>query len=953
METKVLQVFYGKDCLPYKDKERSVHFPIIGAAIQGASNTTKIRFYFDQLVEEDDETTTWVVVSKLPNGKIGSEIVETALDEELNEHYALFTLKNFYTQAKGDLFLSLQGYQGGVQVETDPDTGISQIVGTPTIQATGSIKLAINYATQLVGSGETANINFQKILADLGTKLGIRAYTELVNELPAVGQTNVFYVIKDDPNDPTIANIYVWNETKRAYVWVGDNTLYLGNYYTKEEGNAFESEMTQDVNRINTQISSLQNGLASIANGAPRGVYASLSDLTTADPNHDYIYLTSDNGHWYYWDGSEWADGGLYLSAGSAITEEIEDNGNALLEFINTGKTNKVFDYKDIDVSPTTVTEYFIGNDGTAIEYEGHTDYKVLSIPVNEGEIYHIKGITSSINSYYAFYDSEGPIYNKASDGTQDSYEGIIVVPKGALFLWVSNIGSSADGFVYKVELKPLDYIKQIEISANSILSFLNSGRNNGAFDYKDTSVSPTTLSGYFLGDKGQLIEYAGHTEYQLLQVDVNQGELYHFRAITSSINSFYSLQDSNGNVIFNKARTNDDNEYLEDVIIVPKGATKLYIGVLNPSYWGSCFVYKVELIGKLQKISSILLSFLNTGKNNGAFDYSDTSVTSTTMDGYFLGDDGQIIDIPSDTSYKLIRVECNEGDIFHIQSTVISINSYFAFHDALGNVLYKENNANDDAPTFEGIIIAPQGVKYLYVSYRSSGDPTGFVYKPEITPNAFTQQKWVGKKWVCMGDSLTESNLRATKNYHDYVHDATGITVDNMGHSGAGYMRSNNDGYAFYQRASAVPLDADVITIFGSGNDLGGGFTLGDVTDTGTSTICGCINTTLDNLLNRFVSNGKLPVIGVITPTPWVGSTPDIANNSMAQYCEKLIECCRRKSIPVLDLYHESNLHPDNSAFRALAYSHDEGNGVHPDENGHKIIAPMFEAFLDKLLLS
>ena len=289
METKVLQVFYGKDCLPYKDKERSVHFPIIGAAIQGASNTTKIRFYFDQLVEEDDETTTWVVVSKLPNGKIGSEIVETALDEELNEHYALFTLKNFYTQAKGDLFLSLQGYQGGVQVETDPDTGISQIVGTPTIQATGSIKLAINYATQLVGSGETANINFQKILADLGTKLGIRAYTELVNELPAVGQTNVFYVIKDDPNDPTIANIYVWNETKRAYVWVGDNTLYLGNYYTKEEGNAFESEMTQDVNRINTQISSLQNGLASIANGAPRGVYASLSDLTTADPNHDYI----------------------------------------------------------------------------------------------------------------------------------------------------------------------------------------------------------------------------------------------------------------------------------------------------------------------------------------------------------------------------------------------------------------------------------------------------------------------------------------------------------------------------------------------------------------------------------------------------------------------------------------------------------------------------------------
>ena len=305
METKVLQVFYGKDCLPYKDKERSVHFPIIGAAIQGASNTTKIRFYFDQLVEEDDETTSWVVVSKLPNGKIGSEIVETELDEELNEHYALFSLKNFYTQAKGDLFLSLQGYQGGVQVETDPDTGISQIVGTPTIQATGSIKLAINYATQLVGSGETANINFQKILADLGTKLNMRTETELVDELPTTGETNVFYVVYDEPNEPQKANIYVWNGTTKSYVWVGDNSLYLGNYYTKEQANSFEESIT---NRIND----IENLIQNTANGSPRGVYSTLSDLQNDNPDHQYIYLVGTD--WYYWNGTTWTNGGTYLS---------------------------------------------------------------------------------------------------------------------------------------------------------------------------------------------------------------------------------------------------------------------------------------------------------------------------------------------------------------------------------------------------------------------------------------------------------------------------------------------------------------------------------------------------------------------------------------------------------------------------------------------------------------
>jgi hypothetical protein len=45
--------------------------------------------------------------------------------------------------------------------------------------------------------------------------------------------------------------------------------------------------------------------------------------------------------------------------------------------------------------------------------------------------------------------------------------------------------------------------------------------------------------------------------------------------------------------------------------------------------------------------------------------------------------------------------------------------------------------------------------------------------------------------------------------------------------------------------------------------------------------------------------------------------------------------------------------LHPSNADFRTIAYSHDGGGGTHPDENGHKIIAPRFEAFLKTLLLN
>lgn len=316
MEIKILQVFYDKNGLPYKDKERTVHYPITSGTFLGASNTTQIRFYYDQLDELNEST--FVAVSKLPNGNIGSEILESEYDSELQESYAVLNLSQFYTQYKGDVFISLQGYQGGVRVEQDED-GIYQIYGTPTIQATGSIRMYVAYAPTFVGSGQTENITLQRVLAELSTKLGIRQETLHVEELPTVGNPNVWYVINNDPNDTTKANIYIWNATTQTYVWVGDNTLNLGNYYTHEQGEQFEEE-------IDNRVSSVENELSSVAQGSPKGAYATLSDLESAYPTGTAgIYVVQADGHWYYWNGSAWTDGGVYLSTSDAITSEALD----------------------------------------------------------------------------------------------------------------------------------------------------------------------------------------------------------------------------------------------------------------------------------------------------------------------------------------------------------------------------------------------------------------------------------------------------------------------------------------------------------------------------------------------------------------------------------------------------------------------------------------------------
>ena len=142
--------------------------------------------------------------------------------------------------------------------------------------------------------------------------------------------------------------------------------------------------------------------------------------------------------------------------------------------------------------------------------------------------------------------------------------------------------------------------------------------------------------------------------------------------------------------------------------------------------------------------------------------------------------------------------------------------------------------------------VLVPSGAKYIRIGMIGGGSMAlSGIVDPEMVNSASV--KWLGKKWVCVGDSLTAVNTRTTKHYFDYVSDATGITVVNMGNSGSGYRAEQGEGTAFYQRITNVPVDADVVTIFGSFND--GLTNLGSADDTGTETVGGCINATIDAL--------------------------------------------------------------------------------------------------------
>lgn len=239
----------------------------------------------------------------------------------------------------------------------------------------------------------------------------------------------------------------------------------------------------------------------------------------------------------------------------------------------------------------------------------------------------------------------------------------------------------------------------------------------------------------------------------------------------------------------------------------------------------------------------------------------------------------------------------------------------------------------------------------YYQVKAPASFDNYSLSGKIEILEPQFE-----AKVWGAFGDSLTEYNYRAKHNYVDYVAEDLGLIVKNYGVSGSGYKNSDWDNKAFYQRIANVnPADFDIFTIMGSINDASrySFDDIGDVTDTGTDTICGCINTTIAN----FNSVAPYTPIGIITATPSKNQNASDPTCFMSVYTEKIIEIAKLNAIPVLDLYHDCGLRPQDATFLAEFYTSDvnnelDTNGIHPNSEGHKkFIAPKVREFIRSLI--
>lgn len=348
----------------------------------------------------------------------------------------------------------------------------------------------------------------------------------------------------------------------------------------------------------------------------------------------------------------------------------------------------------------------------------------------------------------------------------------------------------------------------------------------------------------------------------------------------------------------------------------------------------------------------------IKTVIDNNFTDVYEPITGGITANNKYINASGVVSD--NSSAYNTTTISANAGDKFKITAKAYLNAYYYGFFDSTDTLIEGLKSTQSGTTEINDVaVVAPANTAYLvavgYATYATIKGVTGQVVNSAVP--------WTGKKWVCVGDSLTDRNVTTTKNYYDYISEASGITPYIMGVGGTGYVRGYDVTKAFYQRISAVPTDADFVTIFGSGNDLNieamdkfGGKSwaeaLGTYTDTGTDTICGCVNTCLDNYFAVMVT----APIGIIAPSPWRPYPTTTPNNRMSDYVTALKQIAEYRGVPFLDLYHCSNLRPENAANRAACYYDGEldgnGDGVHPNALGHQIIASKIYQFVKNLLI-
>lgn len=268
MDNKIMRIYYGSDNLPYKDEERTVHYPIVGkvgggSVFTGENNTTTIYFYVG-LVGSNSKT--WVATIKKPDGTLLYRVLSNGVATD-DDYYVTLDIAEIYANQVGTMVIGLNGYDGSTNITIDDDDLV--INGNTTCLSLGTVNILCNYAPQVLTNAYGLDpSDLQLLLTAINEKADkdgtIIVVATLNNTLTYDDGQIVFSISAKKFYKYVEGETYPDNFVEaQDYYTIGEVDTLLSNYYTKTEvdttlGNYYTK--TETNNLLNTKQDKLISG---------------------------------------------------------------------------------------------------------------------------------------------------------------------------------------------------------------------------------------------------------------------------------------------------------------------------------------------------------------------------------------------------------------------------------------------------------------------------------------------------------------------------------------------------------------------------------------------------------------------------------------------------------------------------------------------------------------------
>ena len=457
---------------------------------------------------------------------------------------------------------------------------------------------------------------------------------------------------------------------------------------------AFEDEINEDIDNqnneitsfkslINRQVQHIDEKVTNATSGSPKGVYATLQDLINANPDHDYTYVVTADGNWYYYDSTlgSWTSGGIYQSTG------ISESDPVIVELNKDISAGVLKDIKKYTVSegegktPLTTNGYINPENGEIASTSAFKVSDLLNCSIYDTIYVSTTGYKTV--DYIAFYDKyknfiSGEHYE--GEGSNGSVRKYITVPLNTEYARVCIVSTDSASYIDYIHrennlydklnemlFKENNYNHALLITNTNFEGFINT-------EGVETSTSAFGTTDFIKVTKNDKISYKLKNNNNIAGISFYDGNHQFLSSIHTDTSS---LSDLIGSV-----ETVPENVMYCRVSYLVENNTQYFI-VYNEIYENLLYIqnylleksYKDNLFGKIMTATGDSINTTTTNRPYAGFGkmiakkynmkYTSRAIWGGTLASNISGSSGAIVstiaNMNSDADYILLSGGTND----------------------------------------------------------------------------------------------------------------------------------------------------------------------------------------------------------------------------------------------------------------------------------------------------